>query len=193
MRGIYQWTVSRPDGSALVYVGQAVIVERRQAEYIGGWGKPEDKDPNNIPLRRAVLKYGPAAVKFDILEMDVPVEELAARERYWFWRRVEELGRRSVLNCVEPGVNPVLTPEGREAQLAGIARRSDNQQWRDSLSEAMRRRRVEPYPALRSPEGVVYEDIEDLSVFAETHNLTQSSLCRLVNGKAKSHRGWTIK
>jgi group I intron endonuclease len=43
---------------------------------------------------------------------------------------------------------------------------------------------------IMSPDGKVYEGI-NLTAFAKEHNLNQSCMINVNNGKAKSHKGWT--
>jgi len=43
---------------------------------------------------------------------------------------------------------------------------------------------------IMSPDGTVYEGI-NLTAFAKEHNLNQSCIINVNNGKAKSHKGWT--
>lgn len=42
-----------------------------------------------------------------------------------------------------------------------------------------------------SPEGAIYS-VSNVSTFAKEHNLTQSRLSLLFNGKTKTHKGWTL-
>ncbi len=43
-----------------------------------------------------------------------------------------------------------------------------------------------------SPEGMIYKDIFDVKAFAKKHNLHQSHLNDVKNGRKKHHKGWTI-
>lgn len=47
------------------------------------------------------------------------------------------------------------------------------------------------YPAVRSPEGVVYQ-IENCNEFCRIHELDSPNLRSVFNGKRKSHNGWTL-
>jgi group I intron endonuclease len=47
------------------------------------------------------------------------------------------------------------------------------------------------YPAVRSPDGVVY-NIRNLREFSRTHNIPYSSLNGLVNRRTKQVRGWVL-
>lgn len=51
------------------------------------------------------------------------------------------------------------------------------------------------YPALVSPDGVVYENISNVTAFAKEHGLDPSSLTKILNQrpKYKSHKGWKLK
>ena len=46
------------------------------------------------------------------------------------------------------------------------------------------------YPPVVSPTGDIFT-IDNLSAFARKYNLNKSHLCGLLNGKRKSHLGWT--
>jgi hypothetical protein len=50
------------------------------------------------------------------------------------------------------------------------------------------------YPALISPEGVVYDNINNVSIFAREHNLDGSSITKILNKRPKyhSHKGWKL-
>lgn len=48
------------------------------------------------------------------------------------------------------------------------------------------------YPTIVSPEGVEFT-VTNVSAFSKEHNLDCGNLNRLLNKKAKSHRGWKIK
>lgn len=45
---------------------------------------------------------------------------------------------------------------------------------------------------LRSPEGILHSGIYNIHKFATDHKLCKTNLNRLVNGKQKSHLGWTL-
>lgn len=48
------------------------------------------------------------------------------------------------------------------------------------------------YPIVYSPDGVAHT-LTSPTKFAKEHNLTQSALSQVLNGKRKTHKGWTIK
>ncbi len=48
------------------------------------------------------------------------------------------------------------------------------------------------YPALISPEGVIYRDIQNVSSFAKEHNLGSGNLWSVLRGHAAQHKGWKI-
>ena len=54
-----------------------------------------------------------------------------------------------------------------------------------------RKPKFDKYPELLSPAGEVIS-ITNASQFAVDNNLLQTSLSRLLRGKIKSHRGWTV-
>ena len=48
------------------------------------------------------------------------------------------------------------------------------------------------YPPIKSPKGIIYNNIEHLTNFAKEHSLQASNLCLLLKGKQKQHKGWTL-
>jgi hypothetical protein len=48
------------------------------------------------------------------------------------------------------------------------------------------------YPPVLSPEGRVYKSISNLRDFCRQHILDQSHFTKLLNGKAKTHKGWRL-
>lgn len=51
--------------------------------------------------------------------------------------------------------------------------------------------RKEPIPPIMSPERIIHH-ITNIREFSRQQGLQQSNLCRVLNGKAKSHKGWTL-
>lgn len=47
------------------------------------------------------------------------------------------------------------------------------------------------YPIIKSPEGIQYT-VENTNKFAREHKLNQSNLCRLLNKKQTTHKGWKL-
>jgi group I intron endonuclease len=47
------------------------------------------------------------------------------------------------------------------------------------------------YPGAISPDGVVYSPIVGLKKFCEEHGLDSGQMSRVLNGTAKTHKGWT--
>lgn len=215
MRGIYEWRVERPGRSPLVYIGQSIRMEARREEYIKGWGKSEEQDDNNVILRRAVLKYGVGAVSFTPIDLDVAPDELDSRENYWYWRRIEELGRENVANIVEPGKNPLNDPEVRERHAEIMHKWNQDPQWRTNNAEANRKLAQDPEwraknaERLRSPEWreraalAASKDhifvspegetvpIRNLAAFCRENGLSQGNMHGVAHGNRASHKGWT--
>lgn len=48
------------------------------------------------------------------------------------------------------------------------------------------------YPTILCPKGIEYQ-VSNAREFARTHELDQSALGRVLNGKAKTHKGWKLK
>lgn len=52
------------------------------------------------------------------------------------------------------------------------------------------RRKARFYYKIKSPDGKIYE-VKHASLFGREHGLNSGNLSRLLNGKCKSHKGWT--
>lgn len=87
MTGIYK--ITSPTGR--IYIGQAVNVEKRWADYRRGNAKFQTK------LKRSFFKYGVEAHIFEIL-IECPLNELNQRERYY--QDLYEVTSEKGLNCV---------------------------------------------------------------------------------------------
>lgn len=48
------------------------------------------------------------------------------------------------------------------------------------------------YPAVVSPEGIIYNDIPNAAEFCRQHNLIKTAFCQLLKGRAKTHKGWRL-
>lgn len=48
------------------------------------------------------------------------------------------------------------------------------------------------YPPVISPEGTIYNNITNVTEFSKLHSLEATHMCKLLKGKSKSHRGWTV-
>lgn len=62
-----------------------------------------------------------------------------------------------------------------------------------NLSKAVRfKPLLESYPKLKSPEGYIVEIEGTLTSFAIKYNLQLGNLSSVINGRRKSHKGWTV-
>lgn len=78
MSGIYQY-VNKINGH--IYIGLSKNIERRIKEHKKSAFNPNDKD-YNLPIHRAIRKYGENNFDINILE-ECADEELQDREKYW--------------------------------------------------------------------------------------------------------------
>lgn len=76
----------------------------------------------------------------------------------------------------------------RYAKLISIDRT-----YKRSESKHTAKDRGVKYPALVSPEGVVHDNIENLSLFARTYNLQSANLHKLFKKERGNHKGWHLQ
>jgi group I intron endonuclease len=100
--GIYK--ITSPSGR--IYIGQSRDMDRRWIEY-------SSKDcKGQIKLNRSFKKYGVEAHVFEVIE-ECEFEQLNSRERYW----------QDFYNCMEDGLNCVLTSTHEKPQILSIETR----------------------------------------------------------------------
>lgn len=73
----------------------------------------------------------------------------------------------------------------------------DSHLYKDMLEKQKNRRSVsarkgKEYPPIISPTGDTYI-VTNVREFSETHGLHQSAVCKVLNGKVKTHLGWKLK
>lgn len=178
--GIYCWEVTRPDGSLLLYVGQSRNIEVRRRQYVHRWRHNLD---TNQHLKAAVLKYGPSAVRFLVLEVVAP-ERLNEREQYWLDWAVAEFGADNV-------ANKVLKVDDFTSNEATFHRRRTDPVWRENQRQAAIAARAKRYTGAVAPDGAVYRDIYNLSEFCRHHGLNISKMAAVMRGERNHHRGWS--
>lgn len=76
--------------------------------------------------------------------------------------------------------------------------REKNPNWGVPRSPETKRKqsenRTKRYPPMVSPEGVVYENINNMRNFCESRGMKRTAgamMCSVANGRVKSYRGWT--
>jgi hypothetical protein len=221
MQGIYEWIVTRFDGSELVYVGKSTNIENRRRQYADDWAAKSTARPTNEHLKRAVQKYGNC--RFAVLEEVVNEADLTARERYWYLRRVRELGRENVANIIEPGQSPLDDSDVRERCVRAVRERFQDDEVRAAYAERARRlnaradfkaarsaqmQQVNTDPAFqqRRLAGLVQAlakhyvftsptgqvtPVYNLKEFCRQHALTYGAMKLVAYGKRRQHKGWT--
>lgn len=194
MRGIYEIGIERPEGGALVYVGQAEVIERRQREHLR---RLHSGKHDNIHLQRAFDKYGlnPDGW-FRVLELVPEGEDLTPREQFWIDTRIAERGRERVMNQARASNTAFSDPEV-------IARRNANPQWRANNAAAMRDKSPEwrannlaanvamraKHYVFTSPDGERVE-VYNLAAFCREHGLYKSNMTKVALGKINHYKGW---
>lgn len=70
------------------------------------------------------------------------------------------------------------TTSNRQKQI--VSQLSKGNEWNAKL-----------FSGIKSPDGIVYDSIFNLSKFCREHNLEARNLSAVIHGKVKSHKGWT--
>lgn len=108
----------------------------------------------------------------------------------------KEINRQSKLGKYKGENNPNFGKRHTENSLRLMREAATGKQYSDASKLKMSigqvtRLRPQGYPAVKSPEGLVYT-FSNATVFCKEHNLSQSNINRLVNGKCQIYKGWTL-
>ncbi len=82
-----------------------------------------------------------------------------------------------------------LSDEQRK-YLSEINKGENNPNWGKHRSKESRNKLAKTYPGAISPDGTIYSPIINLQEFCRIHNLDNGSMCRLMQGKCVSYKGW---
>jgi len=144
-------------------------------------------------LQRAWNKYGPTAFTLSLLEVDVPVTELIAREQFYLDQRKRLPQSESYNVCWVAG-----NCTGRECTTATRRRLSESHMG-IPRSESSKRKQAATWTAryggeyaLQGPNGKVIRGITNLRAFARDNGLIHTALNLVVSGALKSHKGWSL-
>lgn len=85
-----------------VYVGQTTDLERRYGQH---FSKLRRNTHSNSLLQEAFNQYGASAFEFEIIESDVPVRRLLARESYWISRHNAFIKGFNMTGCLAPDLD----------------------------------------------------------------------------------------
>jgi group I intron endonuclease len=102
--GIYLITVNCFNGDKF-YIGQSVNMHNRKLQHLSHLRSGKSKC---LKLQRAFSKYGEKSISFLILEEVSASSLLAAREKYWLDRYLNEFGNVSILNLCLKEMSSVL-------------------------------------------------------------------------------------
>lgn len=64
--------------------------------------------------------------------------------------------------------------------------------WRLPININYKSRSTHTGFQLQAPDGTIYTEIKNMKKFAEQHDLDRTTLTKVINGKTKSHKGWTL-
>lgn len=89
----------------------------------------------------------------------------------------------SVINDIAKGANHTWLKQVYPQEYLVLLNKKNNRKSAKELGII--------YPKIVSPEGIEYQ-VDNGRAFAREHNLQQTHLVRLLNGKAKTHKGWKL-
>jgi len=198
-----------------VYFGSTTVcLHKRMIRHLS---RLKSKKHRNKYLQRSFDKYGEENFYFEVLEIVDKKEDVRTREAFWlnaFWGsgRIYNLVKVDGYNVGDKPSNylsekyqgeELIDPDGNiilfEGTCANFARKHDicatglyrlfNGISRHSQGWSLKKHNL---PSFVSPEGVIYDRIYNIALFARKHNLNKSSLQQLVRHEIKYHNGWTL-
>lgn len=112
---------------------------------------------------------------------------------YYYTHTLDEISvligvSKAVLNQIGTGVKHKWLKEYFPERYAELLARKGTK--KSAIQSAQARGIM--YPSIVSPQNIEYK-VTNVSSFSKEHGLDCGNLNRLLNGKAKSHRGWKIK
>lgn len=141
-------------------------------------------------LQRAWNKYGEPAFVFVVLEDVEDTDNLIAIEQMWIdHHRMLGVPLYNTAPRAGSGWGIRWSDDAKRAKSAQVAAWSALPERRIGLS--LRARRTDEPFSLVSPDGVLYENIENLRAFSAQHNLQAGILCHVLRGTRPHHKGWT--
>lgn len=217
--GIYLITLLKPDGSAVVYVGQSNDCRRRELEHFGDLRRGVH---HNTKMQRAFSKYGREAFTFEIVEQ-CRIEELSAREGLWLERLAGRPGSFNIaVDPDAPARGIRRSEETRRRMSAAKTGRRHSAESRKLIGDVQRGRKNGPCPPERARKiaeaqrgaknhsygktGIAHhrskpviatnietgaETIFGSSLEAQRAGFSQVSISGVCNGKWRTHRGHT--
>lgn len=213
--GVYQIRCV-PTGK--VYVGSAMNLQKRWDEHRRSLRRG---DHGNTYLQNAWNKYGEENFEFAVLEF-ANVSDLLRAEQEWIDSTGcvdKEIGFNIRPSAESPGgVNiqvweGFIDPEGNEITIVGLQEFCDhhNLDYRSMhrlstgksklksykgwthRNSVRQRDYIKTYEGFIDPEGNLVGPITNLAEFCRQHDLDNTHMVAVANGRICSHRGWTHK
>lgn len=215
LSGIYQIHCKANDK---IYVGSAVNLLDRWRKHQCNLRLNAHK---NIHLQQAWNKYGEVAFEFEVLEY-VPRSDLLRAEQKWIDKTRctdRKIGFNLYSIAGSPGDSFVqvwegfINPDGKEVTITNLfdfCRQNDLDfpsmhrlaKGRSKLksykgwthkNSVRKRDYVKTYDGFIDPDGNSVGTIINLAAFCREHELDNTHMTAVANGKLNNHRGWTHK
>lgn len=184
MRGVYAAIFDRPYGDELMYVGSALVLERRWAVHERKLRKGVHE---NTRFQRAYDKYG--KFRWEVLEQLPGADEdtLVAAEQRWYDKLLAECGKANLLNLMRPERYPMADPEVRERHRAVV----ESEEWRAKNAAAAVAALAKRY-IVTTPDGDELE-VYNLNAFCREEGLNQGHMVSVARGLYTHHKGWRCR
>lgn len=192
--GIY-----RIDGpNSKVYIGSSTHIGNRWRKHRSQLNKNQHGNPK---LQNAWNKYGKDAFKFSIVEIIEDASKLLYYEQIWLNILFTSLDERDeILNIVRFAGNTLGRKHTDESRRniskgrRGVSPAPRTPEHLRKLYDLQIKRNIDRNGlySLVSPEGRIYQEINNLSAFARQHNLQQANILAVIRRKRKHHKGWKI-
>lgn len=151
------------------YIGSSISIEFRWKQHIGTLKRGTHR---NIHLQRSFDEHGIDKFSFSIVE-ETSKEKLLEREAYWmqFYRVTEkEFGYNLYKNPLRPGYEKGKVPV----------------EIRDRIGTDNR------LVSFVSPDGIVFDNIKNVTRFAQEHNLLPANMNAVARKELGTHHGWKL-
>lgn len=176
------------------YIGQAKNLYNRLHDHLSSLRRSKNSCRQ---LQNAYNKYGEHSFIFIVLEIVNNEDQLNSHEQTWLDYLQLEVGKDHCLNiCWKPNTTTgykytIEQSFNLSKAKKGIRQIPENNKLRvENMIKAVSYRKK--IFSIVSPDGITYKDVCGIRAFAKEHNLDQANLGRVLDGKIKHVKGWTV-